>query len=121
MFHKSLDYLESVLKDEACVAAVPVTDTIKVVDDDNFVKSTPDRKTLWSMQTPQAFKYDLVYEAYSKLIDNEETVLAEGINITDDAMVVEHFTKHPVRIVMGDYTNIKITNPMDIKIGETYL
>lgn len=113
--------MESVKKDEACVAGVPVTDTIKVVDEEGFVKSTPDRKTLWSMQTPQAFKFDLVFEAYSKLIETEKAVLAEGVNITDDAMVVEHFTSHPVRIVMGDYTNIKITNPMDIKIGENYL
>ncbi len=113
--------MESVKKDEACVAGVPVTDTIKVVDEEGFVKSTPDRKTLWSMQTPQAFKFDLVFEAYSKLIETEKDVLAEGVNITDDAMVVEHFTSHPVRIVMGDYTNIKITNPMDIKIGENYL
>jgi len=112
---------ESLEKNKACVAAVPVTDTIKVVDESGFVISTPDRKTLWSMQTPQAFSFDLVKGAYQKLIASEKEVLEEGINITDDAMVVEHFTNHPVKIVEGSYDNIKITTPKDMAIGKAIL
>ncbi|MBO4809538.1 MAG: 2-C-methyl-D-erythritol 4-phosphate cytidylyltransferase [Lachnospiraceae bacterium] len=105
----------------SCVAAVPVTDTIKIVDSEGKVLSTPDRKTLWAMQTPQAFKYDLIRAAYEELINEEEETLLAGVNITDDAMVVEHFTGLPVQVIMGDYDNIKITTPGDIEIAERIL
>ena len=105
----------------SCVAAVPVTDTIKIVDSEGKVLSTPDRKTLWAMQTPQAFKYDLIRTAYEELINKEEETLLAGVNITDDAMVVEHFTGLPVQVIMGDYDNIKITTPGDIEIAERIL
>ena len=105
----------------SCVAAVPVTDTIKIVDSEGKVLSTPDRKTLWAMQTPQAFKYDLIRAAYEELINKEEETLLAGVNITDDAMVVEHFTGLPVQVIMGDYDNIKITTPGDIEIAERIL
>ena len=55
----------------ACVAAMPVKDTIKVADEDQFAKTTPDRSTLWQIQTPQTFRYGLVYGAYRKLLSDE--------------------------------------------------
>ena len=67
----------------ACVAGMPVKDTIKVVDEKNYVKGTPERKTLWLVQTPQVFNIQLIKEAYQKLI-NEKIE-----NATDDAMVDE--------------------------------
>ena len=103
------------------MAAVPVKDTIKVVNDEGIVVSTPKRSTLYSMQTPQAFKYDLVADAYGKLIEQERSVLDKGISITDDSMVVEYFTSHPVKIVEGSYDNIKITTPKDIELGKQIL
>lgn len=112
---------ECVEKTGACVAAVPVTDTIKVISEDGTVQSTPDRRTLWSMQTPQAFKFELAVSSYIKLIESEKEILDKGINITDDAMVVEYFTNHPVKVVEGSYNNIKITTPEDIPRGEGIL
>lgn len=101
----------------ACVAAMPVKDTIKVADSDAFALTTPDRSTLWQIQTPQGFTYGLVYEAYTKLMSDVH--LQKGI--TDDAMVVEQMTGHPVKLIEADYRNIKITTPEDIMIGESFL
>lgn len=105
----------------SCVAAVPVTDTIKIVDSEGKVLSTPDRKTLWAMQTPQAFSFKLIKNAYEELINKEEETLKAGINITDDAMVAEQFGGSCVKVIMGDYDNIKITTPKDIEIAERIL
>lgn len=99
----------------ACVVGVPVKDTIKIVDNDDFVASTPDRSHVWAIQTPQVFKFELLREAYEKLMDSKQ----EGI--TDDAMVVERMLGAKVKLVLGDYKNIKITTPEDIIVGEQYL
>lgn len=95
---------------EAAVAAVPVTNTIKVIDRNNNVVSTPDRSTLWMMQTPQGFKKDLLLKAHEKA--REDNYLG-----TDDASLVEHIG-HPVKVVMSDYKNIKITSPDDLIYAE---
>ena len=99
----------------ACVAAVPVKDTIKVVDAEGIAVNTPDRSTLWQIQTPQSFSYPLIYEAYHKMLANEDSA------ITDDAMVVERMTNQPVKLIEGSYSNIKITTPEDMLIAEMYL
>lgn len=101
----------------ACVAAMPVKDTIKVVDADRFAIMTPDRSTLWQMQTPQTFTYSLVYEAYQKLLSDE--TYQKGI--TDDAMVVESMCGRRVKMVEGSYENIKVTTPEDMIIAESFL
>jgi len=72
---------------KACVAAVPVKDTIKVADEDGYAKDTPPRNLLWQIQTPQCFEYNLVKNAYETMAADEN----RGI-ITDDAMVVEKYT-----------------------------
>ena len=97
----------------ACAAAMPVKDTIKVADENGFVSKTPDRRTLWMMQTPQAFRLSVIREAYEKL---ERTDDKSGV--TDDAMLVESFTDVKVRLTMGAYSNIKITTPEDLPEAE---
>ncbi len=100
---------EEVQKYLAVAVGVPSKDTIKIVDDDGFVTDTPLRKNVWNIQTPQAFSYSLIRAAY-------EIMLEEGMQgITDDAMVVEASRLSRVKLVMGAYTNIKITTPDDLR------
>ncbi len=91
----------------AAVAAIPVTDTIKVAGDDRIVHQTPPRQNLWAVQTPQVFRYGLIAEAYEKA--NSE--------VTDDASLVERLG-YKVKLYMGAYDNIKITNPDDLALAE---
>lgn len=99
----------------ACVSAVPVKDTIKVVDKEGFAMDTPERSSLWAMQTPQAFKYDIVRKAYDALADKDRT------GITDDAMVVEKSGAVKVKMVMGSYDNVKVTTPEDLRVVENII
>ncbi len=110
--------LKEVMRYGACVAAVPVKDTVKIADADGFVDSTPNRKLLYNVQTPQAFSYELIKGAYEQLIRNEDRLLTEGIQITDDAMVVETLTDTRVKLVEGAYENIKITTPQDLEVAK---
>ena len=114
------DALHYADKYHAAVIGMPVKDTIKVLDADHFVKETPERSSLWLMQTPQSFDFSLIYKAYAAMIDQE----ARGhlmIPITDDAMVVESFAGQRVKIISGSYENIKVTTPEDVKMAEYYL
>lgn len=97
----------------ATVVAVPVKDTIKVVNEALEVEGTPNRSTLWSIQTPQSFKKELLMEAYAYAKE-------EGLTVTDDSMLVEAYGKK-VYIVEGDYNNIKITTPEDLVLGQAIL
>lgn len=97
----------------AAVAAVPVTSTIKVVDDNNVVTHTPKRETLWTIQTPQGFRKDILLEANEKA--RQENFLG-----TDDASIIENMG-YSVKVVMGDYKNIKITSPEDLVFAEAVL
>ena len=103
------------------MAAMPVKDTIKIADEAGFGVKTPNRKTVWMVQTPQTFEKKLIVEAYGELMKSLEELEAKGIQITDDAMVVETMKKMPVKLVEASYENIKITTPEDIKIGESLL
>lgn len=94
----------------AAVAAVPVKNTIKQVDEDGFVTATPDRKKLWSVQTPQAFSGQLLRKAY-------DTAAAGGFLGTDDAGLVERLGVR-VKIVTGNYQNVKITTPEDLVVAK---
>ena len=96
----------------AAAPAIPVKDTIKVVEG-RIVKSTPDRATLYAVQTPQVFDFDLLRGA---LIKAE----ADGAAVTDDCSAVELMGMN-VKIVEGDERNIKVTTPMDLKIAEMLL
>lgn len=102
---------------DACVAAVPVKDTIKLSDENGFVANTPPREQLWTVQTPQSFRYDLIRAAYDQLAKGEPA----GVKITDDAMVAEYFAHVPVKLTEGSYENIKITTPEDLLLAEMIL
>lgn len=106
---------DAVLEFQACIVGMPSKDTIKIADADQMVKETPNRSTVWNIQTPQAFSYTLIKEAHE--IARTQNMEA----ITDDAMVVETYKNAPVRLVEGAYENIKITTPEDILIAEKFL
>ena len=102
---------------DACVISMPVKDTIKLTDASQFVTETPRRDRVWMMQTPQAFAYSLVRKAYDMLAESG----ANGRVITDDAMVVETFLNHPIKLIEGSYSNIKLTTPDDMVLAEALL
>ena len=97
----------------AAIAAVPVKNTIKVVDADGVVVDTPVRSTLVAVQTPQVFRAQLLKDAYAHLA-------AHPAVVTDDASVVE-LLGHKVVVAEGRYENIKITTPEDLVLAEHFL
>ena len=105
---------------KACVTGVLSKDTVKLSSEDGYVESTPNRKNVWIIQTPQVFDFPLIRLAYEELILREEELTINGIQITDDAMVVETFSGVRVKLVEGDYHNIKITTPEDIQIASVF-
>ncbi len=104
----------------ACVTGMPVKDTIKIADDNGFVKETPRRDLIWTIQTPQTFSYELIKKAYDTFFEKEETYCKQ-YNVTDDSMVAEIFGGLKVRLVEGSYNNVKITTPEDMVLAETIL
>ncbi|MCG0314763.1 MAG: 2-C-methyl-D-erythritol 4-phosphate cytidylyltransferase [Calditerricola sp.] len=105
--------LAAVEETGAACLGVPVKDTVKRVDADGTIAATPPRSSLWLAQTPQAFWRTLLLEAH-------EAARADGVAATDDAALVERLG-HPVRMVMGDYDNLKITTPEDVVVAEALL
>ncbi|NLY52752.1 MAG: 2-C-methyl-D-erythritol 4-phosphate cytidylyltransferase [Firmicutes bacterium] len=105
--------IEAAREHGAAGAAVPVKDTIKVSDEAGFVTSTPPRERLWAIQTPQAFRYELLKEAHLQ-------AKAQGFEGTDDCVLVEELGR-PVKLVKGTYRNIKLTTPEDLVIAEALL
>lgn len=96
----------------AAAPAIPVKDTIKVVKG-GVVEQTPDRSTLFAVQTPQVFDFDLLRGALKK-------VEQEQLQVTDDCSAVEQMGMR-VKIVEGDERNLKVTTPMDLKIAQMLL
>lgn len=107
--------IEEVIKEKACVLGVKAKDTIKLSTDNNYVESTPDRSNVWQIQTPQAFQFKILKSSYDKIIDDNIK------NLTDDSMVVETVSDIKIKLLEGSYTNIKITTPEDLIIGETLI
>ncbi len=95
------------------IATVPAKDTIKIVGADGFVRHTPPRRELVAVQTPQGFKRDILLRAYEKAV--EDNFLG-----TDDSSLVERLGIR-IKIVPGEYSNLKITTPEDIFVAETFL
>lgn len=93
----------------AVIPGLPVTDTIKRVEK-GIVQESVDRSSLYRIQTPQAFSFPLLWEAYKTFLEKKE----EGLSITDDAMMVEAFTKEQPYLVLGEEQNQKITVPEDL-------
>jgi len=104
---------DAILHCSGLIAAVPVKDTIKVVDDNGIIKSTPDRKQLWAAQTPQGFDVNLLKQCHAQGV-------RQGWEVTDDAALFEKCAME-VRIVPGEETNLKITTPQDLAIAEFIL
>lgn len=115
------DTYEAVRKYGACVSAVRSKDTVKIADEEGFVKETPDRTLIWNMHTPQVFETKLIVDAYAALEKNLTDLQEKGVHITDDAMVVEYFTETKVKLVEGSYENIKLTTPEDMAVAERIL
>lgn len=99
----------------ACTVGMPVKDTIKVLDENGYGMETPDRSALWQIQTPQTFQASLIKEAYSRMRQSKIG------NITDDTMLVEQYCETRVKVIEGDYHNIKITTPEDMILAEVFL
>ncbi|MQF69862.1 2-C-methyl-D-erythritol 4-phosphate cytidylyltransferase [SAR202 cluster bacterium AD-804-J14_MRT_500m] len=94
----------------SAVCGVPAKDTIKLVDSEGMIIESPPREHLWQVQTPQFFRYDLLYKAHRN---------ATG-TFTDDAMMVEALGGR-VKMFHGSYNNIKITTPEDLIMAEALL
>lgn len=110
------DCYANVVKNGACIAAVPVKDTIKIADAEGYAAKTPDRSTLWQIQTPQVFQYDIIKGAYDDLYAS-----GRFDGVTDDAMVLERYGGHRIKLVNSDYRNIKITTPEDMNTAEIFI
>lgn len=104
--------ITTVANGEGSLVAVPTKDTIKVIQD-GLVTATPDRTTLWQAQTPQSFRYDQIMGAHQK-------AKQEGYLGTDDCSLVERYGGR-IRVVPGNYHNIKITTPEDLVLAEAFL
>ncbi len=95
----------------ACACGVRPKDTLKIRKENGFSSSTLDRESLFAVQTPQCFKYDLIYDCHKKLMD-------EKIHVTDDTMVAEHYG-NKVYLYEGSYDNIKVTTPEDLNMAKS--
>jgi len=105
--------VEEARKSGAAIAAVPAKDTIKIVDKDELVEATPDRQSLWTVQTPQGFTKEVIVKAYQQAANDEFLG-------TDDSSLVERIGVR-VKVVQGDYSNIKVTTPEDLLIAEAFM
>lgn len=113
---KSIDIentIRAAKENKAAAVGVFVKDTVKVVDKNGFVVSTPDRSTLFAVQTPQIFDFELYRNA-------AQNAREKGLDFTDDCQLVESFNQK-VKTVVGSYSNIKITTPDDIVLAENLL
>lgn len=102
------EMIRTVVEKQACIFGMPVKDTIKCVDSEGKVYDTPDRSVLWQIQTPQAFSFPKLWNAYQLLQQSNQTA-----GITDDAMVWETWVREPVFLMKGGYRNFKLTTPED--------
>ncbi len=107
------DTIAAAIEYEAVITGVRVKDTIKTVDESQRVMQTINRDGLWAVQTPQVFKAKLLRDCYDKAMD-------KGFYGTDDASIVE-WAGFTVRIVEGEYENIKITTPFDMMMAEVMM
>ena len=94
----------------ACAPGVMPKDTIKIKNESNFSVSTPERGSLVAIQSPQVFKFNEILECH-------ENIKINNIVVTDDTMVAEKFG-YSVYLYDGEYTNIKVTTPEDLILGE---
>ncbi len=107
--------IEEVEKYKACAMAMPVKDTIRVIDGDGFSKTSLNRNELWQMQTPQCFLLSEAKLAFERMMQSGDR------DITDDVMVLERYGNRHSKMLECSYDNIKLTTPEDMIIGESIL
>jgi 2-C-methyl-D-erythritol 4-phosphate cytidylyltransferase len=112
-FEKISKCISAAKKYGAAILAIPVDDTLKKVNKNQIIVDTVDRKNIWHAQTPQAFRYELIMEAFTK-------AKQDNFSGTDDASLVERMGKK-VKIIEGDRLNIKITTPEDIILARSLI
>ena len=114
----SKELFEKVIKNlkeyKAVISAVKSKDTVKIVDENLLVKNTPLRKEVYNVQTPQAFDKELILDYYKKYIQSDFT-------ITDDSQLFEIFSEEKIKVVEGEYSNIKMTTPEDLIFARGFL
>jgi 2-C-methyl-D-erythritol 4-phosphate cytidylyltransferase len=108
-----LSVYREALSSRAAIAGIPLQDTIKEIDSSLMVCSTPPRKNFMAIQTPQCFKYSLLWQAHCRA--KEENFLG-----SDDATLVERLGMK-VKVVPGSFTNLKLTTPIDLEVARAYL
>jgi 2-C-methyl-D-erythritol 4-phosphate cytidylyltransferase len=108
-----IQVLEAAKRQGAAILAVPVKDTIKQADEHGFIENTLDREYLWCAQTPQAFRREVLVNAYKH-------AMTDHYLSTDEASLVE-YSGGDVKIIEGSWRNIKITTPEDVIIAESLL
>ncbi len=106
--------VDAVRVHKACAVGVPAKDTVKLLDSQGFVRETPNRDQTWLVQTPQAFSYSLICEAHEFIRKYQIE------SITDDAAAVERSGLARVKMVLGDYSNLKITTPEDLETAKGF-
>lgn len=117
-----MNCMESVVKQGNGTTAVKAVDTTCQVDEEGRIIHIPNRNHLWSIQTPQCFKYKDIKKAHERLMKQESVMSkAEKEAITDDVAVVRNFLKKEVYVFEGSYDNIKVTNPVDVAKAEETL
>ncbi len=103
------------LKDyKAVISAVKSKDTVKIVGENSLVKTTPLRREVYNVQTPQAFDKDMILDFYQKYTQSDFT-------ITDDSQLFEIYSKEKIKVVEGEYSNIKMTTPEDLIFARGFL
>jgi 2-C-methyl-D-erythritol 4-phosphate cytidylyltransferase len=112
---KDINQVVEMLEEEsAVILGVPQTNTMKLINTEGYIEETVPRNRLISVQTPQGFSKELIMNAYHKGMENP-------MGITDDAMMVEHFSEAKIKVVTGEYSNIKVTTKEDLVTLETFL
>ena len=109
----ALALLEAMEAGAGIIAATPVSDTIKQVDQQGLIQATPDRQHLWAAQTPQGF-------AVRQLRSAHRQALEKGWSVTDDAALFERLG-FPVQVLEAPASNIKLTTPFDLSVAEAVL
>ena len=104
---KIIELISTAKRYECVIPGMPVAETIKRIDGKNIVTETIDRKNVWTIQTPQAFKYDIILKAFEK-------AYAESFTGTDESAIVEN-ADYKVKVIEGEKTNVKITYRKDIR------
>ena len=112
LFYNTLKELKNY---KAVITATKTKDTVKILDENMVVDFTPNRAFVYNVQTPQAFDKKTIFTMYEKYVKSE-------FKITDDSQLFEFFDREtPVKVVEGEYSNIKITTNEDILFARAYI